>query len=104
MAAGAVPFDDEAGMRAGTRGEAGVTAEVFLRQMEALRCGIDASSTQSVPQIAKSKQQPERNIRSISAHEIQTRRMKSDRSRPPQAATLILRQVGPIYASVQSTV
>lgn len=78
MATRAIPFDDKAGMGARASGETGVAAEVLLCQVEAFCCGIDAGSTQSVPQIAKCKQQPECDIRSISAHVTQTRRMKSE--------------------------
>ena len=78
MASRTVPLDNQARMRTRPGGEPRVAAKVLLRQVQALRGWVDAGSTQPVPQLSKCKQQPERNIRSISAHVYLARRMKSE--------------------------
>ena len=52
--------------------------------MQAARRGIDARSTEAIPEIPECKKQPESDIRSISTHD-KTLADKYARSRPPRA-------------------
>jgi hypothetical protein len=87
-------------MRARPCRESRVAAEVLLRHVETLCCGVYAGATESVPEFAKCKQQSERDVGVISAHvEPNPADKVGVRSRPPQTAGLILRHGLRSYAS-----
>ena len=57
-----VPFENEARMRTGACRESRVTAQVFLRHVQALCGGVYAGSTEPIPQFSECKKKPERDI------------------------------------------
>ena len=57
-----VPLNNKPGMRARPSREARIATKVFLRQVQTLRCGVHAGPSQTIPEFAKSEQEPERHI------------------------------------------